>query len=63
MKNIIIIGTGAVAEELTFFILDNNSKVKEDQKINILGYIEYDYNIENYYNKYNFNAPVLSDVD
>jgi len=63
MKNIIIIGTGAVAAELTSYIEDNNTHVDDDQKINILGYIEYDYNIENYWAKYKLKAPVLCDID
>ena len=63
MKNIIILGSGAVAAELTFYIEDNNSKVEKEQKIKIIGYIEYDYNLEKFYNKYNFDAPVLCDID
>ncbi len=63
MRNIIIIGTGAVASELTFFIENNNSINKNDEKINILGYIEYEYNIENFYKKYDFEKPILCDVD
>lgn len=63
MKNIVILGSGAVAAELTFYIEDNNSKVDDNKKINIVGYIEYDYNLEGFYNKYNFSAPVLSDID
>ena len=59
----IILGSGAVAAELTFYIEDNNSKVEDKNKINIKGYIEYDYNLEKFYNKYNFNAPVLGDID
>ena len=63
MKEVVILGSGAVAAELTFFIEDNNSKVENFEKRKIIGYIEYDYNIEKYYNKYNFEAPVLSDID
>ena len=63
MKNIVILGSGAVAAELTFYIADNNSKVENEEKINIVGYIEYDYNLEKFYNKYNFEAPVLGDID
>ena len=39
MKDVIILGTGGCAAEVTFYIEDNNSKVDLDQKINILGYI------------------------
>ncbi len=63
MKNIVILGTGGLASELTFYIEDNNSKVSDTDKINIVGYIDYDYNIEKYYNKYNFKAPVVCDID
>ena len=63
MRNIIILGTGGAAAEITFYIEDNNTKVTDDQKIKILGYIEYDYNIDKYYNKYNYDAPILSDID
>lgn len=63
MRNIVILGSGSVAAEITFYIADNNSKVADDEKINIKGYIEYDYNIEKYYNKYKFEAPWLGDID
>ncbi|HUW04858.1 MAG TPA: acetyltransferase [Williamwhitmania sp.] len=63
MKNIIILGTGAVAAELTSYIDDNNSKVELDKQTNIVGYIEYAYNIEKYYARYNLKAPVLCDID
>ena len=63
MKNIIILGTGGLAAELTFYIKDNNSNVGDDEKMNILGYIDYDYNIEKYWTRYNFEAPVLCDID
>ncbi|WP_019671563.1 LbetaH domain-containing protein [Eudoraea adriatica] len=63
MKNIIILGTGGLAAQLTFYIEDNNSKVGNEDKINILGYIDYEYNIEKYWKRYNFKTPVLCDVD
>lgn len=63
MKNIIIVGTGAVAAELTSYIEDNNTKVEINHKINILGYIEYDHNISKYWAKYKLKAPVLCDID
>lgn len=62
MKNIVIIGTGAVAAELTSYIEDNNLNVDFDKKINIKGYIDYDYNIEKYWKKYKLNSPVLCDI-
>jgi len=63
MRNIIIIGTGAVAAELTSYIEDNNLKVESTNQINLLGYIEYDYNIEKYWSRYNLKKPVLCDID
>lgn len=63
MRNLIIIGTGAVAAELTSFIEDHNSKINFDNRINILGYIDYEYNIKKYWAKYNLKAPVLCDID
>ena len=61
MKNIIIVGTGAVAAELTSYIEDNNLICSE--KINLIGYLEYDYNIESYYKKYKLTKPVLGNID
>ena len=63
MKNVVILGSGAVAAELTFYINDNNAKTKKDDQINIKGYIDYDYNIEKYYKRYNFNKPIICDID
>jgi sugar O-acyltransferase (sialic acid O-acetyltransferase NeuD family) len=63
MRNIVIIGTGAVAAELTSYIEDHNKDNSNDTKINILGYIDYDYNIDKYWKKYNLKAPVLCDID
>ena len=63
MRNVIILGTGGCASEVTFFIEDNNSKLPEGEKINILGYIDYEENVKGHYDRYNFEAPVLSDID
>jgi acetyltransferase-like isoleucine patch superfamily enzyme len=64
MKNIVILGTGAAAAELTSYIEDHNMReIIDDKKINIRGYIDYDYNIENYWQKYKLKLPVLSDID
>jgi len=48
----IIIGTGAVAAEITMFFPDQ-----------VDGYLEYDYNIEKYYDTYKYSKPVIGDVD
>nr|WP_315217636.1 hypothetical protein [uncultured Flavobacterium sp.] len=63
MRNIVILGTGAVAAELTSYIADNNLKVTKDEKINIKGYIDFEYNIEKYWKKYKLKSPVLCDID
>ncbi|MEG2341374.1 MAG: hypothetical protein RSB69_11570 [Odoribacter sp.] len=62
MKNkIIIVGTGAVAAEITSMIED--SPYGEIANIEIKGYLEYSYNVEKYYKKYKFINSVLGDVD
>ena len=63
MKDVIILGTGGLAAEITFYIEDNNKRVSEEEQLNIKGYIDYDYNIEKYYEHYKFKAPVLCDID
>ncbi|MCG8412150.1 MAG: acetyltransferase [Bacteroidales bacterium] len=61
MKNIIIIGSGAVAAELTSFIED--TEMGQVQDIQIKGYLDYDENIEKYWKRYNLQKPVLADID
>lgn len=56
MKNIVIIGTGAVASELTMYLAD----IKD---VKLKGYLEYDYNLEKYYNSYHYEMPVLGDIN
>ena len=63
MRNVIILGTGGCASEVTFYIEDNNLKASEEEKINILGYIEYADHVKDNYDRYNFKAPVLCDID
>jgi UDP-3-O-[3-hydroxymyristoyl] glucosamine N-acyltransferase len=63
MKKIIIVGTGAVAAELTSYIADHNNHVVADEQISLIGYIDYAYNIEKYYKKYELTLPVLGDID
>ena len=63
MRNILILGTGGLASELTFYIEDNNSRVGDEDKINIRGYIDYEYNKEKYWKRYDYKAPILSDID
>ncbi len=63
MRKIVIIGTGAVAAELTSYIEDNNKHTNSESQIDLLGYIDYEYNIEKYWQKYQLQKPVLGDVD
>lgn len=63
MRNVIILGTGGCASEVTFYIEDNNAKLPKEEQINILGYLEYAEHVKDNYEKYNFQAPVLCDVD
>lgn len=63
MKKIVIIGTGAVAAELTSYIEDNNKHTNSESQIELLGYIDYEYNIEKYWKKYQLQKQVLGDID
>jgi len=63
MKNLVIIGTGAVAAELTSYIEDNNKYADSSSQINLLGYIDYEYNIDKYWKKYQLKKPVIGDID
>lgn len=63
MRNIVIVGTGGCASEVTFYIEDNNTKVDSNEQINIIGYLEYNENLLKYYDKYKYKAPVLGDID
>src|SRR5450432_1020589 len=62
MGNIIIIGSGAVASELTSYIEDHNKHLSDDRQLIIKGYIDFDENIEKYWAKYKFSKPVLNDI-
>ncbi len=60
-KNIVIVGSGAVAAEITSFLYDTN--FASDCNLELKGYLEYDYNIEKYYKHYELSKPVLGDID
>lgn len=62
MKNVIIIGSGAVAAELTSYINDHNNYVQEDKKLKLLGYLDTEENIAKYWAKYKLKQPVLDDI-
>lgn len=63
MRTVVILGTGAVASELTSYIEDQNSRISENLRINIRGYIDYSENIEKYWELYKYSAPLLCDID
>lgn len=63
MRNVLILGSGGLAAELTFYIEDNNSKIDATEQINIIGYIDYDDAVDKFWKKYNFKAPVVCDID
>ena len=63
MKKILIIGSGAHAAELSDYIEDYNRCCLPDSRIDLRGFIDYDYNIEKYHNKYGLDKPVLGDIE
>ena len=60
--NIIIVGSGAVAAELTSYIDDNNEHSRSE-KISLLGYLDSKENEDKYWAKYKLKKPVLGDVE
>ncbi|MEO7044419.1 MAG: hypothetical protein ABI091_03880 [Ferruginibacter sp.] len=60
-KNIIIVGSGAVAAELTSYIEDQNKNSKGDY-FEILGYLDEMENVPRYWAKYRLKKPVISDI-
>ena len=61
MTEIIIVGTGGLAADITAFFEGTSSVHYKD--LSIKGYIDYDYNIDKYWKRYNYSKPVLSDID
>lgn len=59
--NVIIVGTGAVAAELTSYIEDQN-RHGAGEPLTLLGYLDSEENIEKYWAKYKLEKPVLADV-
>ena len=59
MRNVVIIGAGGAAAELTFYIEDFNASAAEKDLINIRGYVDYD---NSYWPKYQFQSPLLCDI-
>jgi acetyltransferase-like isoleucine patch superfamily enzyme len=62
MINVIIVGSGAVAAELTSYIDDQNKYVAEEKQLHLKGYLEFEENIEKYWGKYKLKKPVLSNI-
>ena len=61
MTKIVIIGSGGLASDITTCFEDTASK--HYQNLEIKGYIDYEYNIDKYWKRYNFDKPVLDDID
>jgi UDP-3-O-[3-hydroxymyristoyl] glucosamine N-acyltransferase len=62
MRNVIIVGTGGCASEVTFYIENHNSVVKPEDQLNIQGYIDYEEVALVNYKKYQYKAPLLCDI-
>ena len=61
MKQLIIVGSGAVAAEVTSYIEDGN--IGKDQELVIKGYIDFESNIEKYWKHYDFSKPIIGDIN
>lgn len=57
-QQIVILGSGAVAAEITSYIEDSAIENME-----VKGYLEYPQYIDEYYGRYNYTKPVLGDLD
>jgi sugar O-acyltransferase (sialic acid O-acetyltransferase NeuD family) len=62
MRNVIIVGSGAVAAEITSYIEDNNIRSEGNQRLNILGYLDSEENIDRYWSKYKLKKKVIADI-
>jgi len=62
MRNIVIVGSGAVAAEVSSYIEDNNKHIPVDDQLQIRGYLEFEENITKYWSRYQFQQPVLGDI-
>ena len=59
MRNVVILGAGGAAAELTFYIEDYNASESNKDKINLRGYLDFN---ASFWNKYQFDKPILGDV-
>jgi acetyltransferase-like isoleucine patch superfamily enzyme len=62
MSNVIIVGSGAVAAEISSYIEHNNSFCNVDDQLNILGYLDSEENVNKYWIKYKFKKNVITDI-
>ena len=60
MRDVVSIGAGGAAAELTFYIEDYTTSASDREAINILGYVDYD---DTFWKKYRFEKPLLCDID
>lgn len=61
MIDLIIVGTGAVAAEITSYMASSEYKWK-GEPIQIKGYLEFDQYME-FYARYQYQAPILGNID
>lgn len=60
MKELVIVGTGAVAAEVTSYIEDGG--FGKDFGLKIKGYIDFEYNKDRYWKRYSFPQAILGDI-
>ncbi len=61
MTQIVIIGSGGLAAEITLCYENTSSGPYKD--LSVKGYIDYEYNIEKYWKRYHLDKAVLNDID
>jgi acetyltransferase-like isoleucine patch superfamily enzyme len=61
MIEIVIIGSGGLASDITTCF--DGITLKTGENIEIKGYVDYDYNVDKYWKRYNHKKPVLADID
>lgn len=61
MVEVVIIGTGGLASDITTCF--DGVTLKTGELIEIKGFIDYDYNVEKFWMRYNYKKPVLADID
>jgi len=61
MKNLVIVGAGAIAAEVTSYL--SNSYISDDSEFSLKGYLEYQDRIEKYHKYYELEQPVLGELE